>query len=322
MPPTIQRKFTVRQALLRATLTTAVAGSVLLAIVASAPRGVDDRVGAGLPRVRFLQASHAQDLEYWQDTISSPLPLEQVLVVDHARKSLDLQPFHVSSYPSGWVSDVHLATVAKAPWLEELRLGETCVTDEGIRFLTALHSLRILRLSRTRISDRALECLGTLHKLEMLDIDHTRVTDRGISHLSALQSLRVLQLGDTKISDRALLHLSKLTALEDLYLKNDRIGDDGLRHLVSLPKLGYLDLRATRVTDQGLTMLDQFPALEILRLDDCAISDAGIIHLGRIESLQVLDLFGAKGVTAAGVARLKEIRPGITICWQEKATGH
>ena len=43
------------------------------------------------------------------------------------------------------------------------------------------------------------------------------------------------------------------------------------------------------------------------------MSDEGIVNLARAKSLKVVDLFHAKFVTAAGVARLKKLRPDLLI---------
>jgi hypothetical protein len=38
-----------------------------------------------------------------------------------------------------------------------------------------------------------------------------------------------------------------------------------------------------------------------------------------MKSLKLVDLYDAQSVTAAGVERLKKLRPDLTVCWQETA---
>lgn len=211
------------------------------------------------------------------------------------------------------ITGVQLARIATLPLLEHLNLAGARVSDEGACHLGNLRSLRDLDLSHTNISDAALAGLPRLQNLEDLDLWGTEVTDEGIRHLAGLHSLRCLRLGDTKITGAALAHLSALTRLTHLALCRDDIDDESLLHLTGLRELEYLDLQGTRITDEGVDALRQFDSLHSLELHSCPISDAGLAHLSEMRSLKYVGLSHARFATAAGVAQLKKLRPGLDI---------
>ncbi|MGH9582233.1 MAG: leucine-rich repeat domain-containing protein, partial [Bryobacteraceae bacterium] len=143
--------------------------------------------------------------------------------------------------------DPALQRIAKLPLLEELSLGGTSVSDEGLNHAAGLHSLRVLRLANTKIADSALKRLSPLRRLEELDLSRTAITDAGIRDLSALTSLRVLNLSFTNISGVGFEDLTRLCHLEDLDLASTVLSDTGARHLAQLVSLRNLDLSNTKI---------------------------------------------------------------------------
>jgi hypothetical protein len=64
-------------------------------------------------------------------------------------------------------------------------LGETQVTDDGLRHLSALTGLTKLWLHDTEVSDEGLKSLGELKQLRQLMIYNTKVTAKGFEYLHA-----------------------------------------------------------------------------------------------------------------------------------------
>jgi internalin A len=75
-----------------------------------------------------------------------------------------------------------------------LYLGETQVTDLGLKELTALKSLRSLSLHKTRVTDTGLKELAALRNLQSLELSGTSVTDAGVKELQkALPACRIIR---------------------------------------------------------------------------------------------------------------------------------
>lgn len=94
-----------------------------------------------------------------------------------------------------------LAPIARA--LHWLDLGETAVTDAGLRSLGGMTNLRRLHLDRTAVTDAGLANLSGLSHLESVNLYATAVTDAGLVALRALPRLRSLYLWQTKVTPEA-----------------------------------------------------------------------------------------------------------------------
>lgn len=81
-----------------------------------------------------------------------------------------------------------------------LKLDENDITNEGVKYLTNLNSIKELQLKDTRIDDGAIPYLQQLNDLEMLHLGSTKVTIDGILHLKSLPKLKKLlfSLDDTQ----------------------------------------------------------------------------------------------------------------------------
>jgi hypothetical protein len=91
--------------------------------------------------------------------------------------------------------------------LTALRIGGTGITDEGLKHLGGLKSLKSLSLHDTSIGDAGLVHLIGLKRLEHLGLNGTRVTDAGLAQLKALASLRRLNLEATAVTPEGIERL-------------------------------------------------------------------------------------------------------------------
>jgi formylglycine-generating enzyme required for sulfatase activity len=157
------------------------------------------------------------------------------------------------------VTDFELLHLQKLAKLESLNLGNTQVTDDGLK-----------KLCDKRKNDAGQEVyFEGLPKLESLNLGNTQVTDDGLEHLKELKTLVSLVLGNTKVTDDGLktlrdtkknvfgqeLHFEGLPKLESLNLSNTQVTDAGLEHLQELKTLQWLDVENTQVTNKGLVSL-------------------------------------------------------------------
>ncbi len=219
-------------------------------------------------------------------------------------------------------------------FLEELNLGRSYATDEGIQYSKGPRGLNT-------ISVESLHGLANFNKLTKLHLDGCSVGDEGAKVIAeTLPQLVRLNLNTCKIGDQGLkATVSKLKSLESLRLENNQITDGGmsifeveespikllvlLNNKVTdqgvsflshkfLPKLRTLDLGINQLSDDGATFLAQnLKKLERLSLSSNKIGDEGTTSIGgNLKSLTSLDLarnrVGSKGAKAIG--KLKELR--------------
>lgn len=71
------------------------------------------------------------------------------------------------------------------PKLELVDLAGTQVTDDGIKHLASIATLREINLCGTQISDDGLRCLSTLARLEWVDASFTCVTEETAAEMEA-----------------------------------------------------------------------------------------------------------------------------------------
>jgi hypothetical protein len=85
--------------------------------------------------------------------------------------------------------------------LTQLDLRYTNVSDEGLKHLGSLSSVKTLCLSGTRVSDVGLRHLSSLLLLEELDLRGTGVTEEALRELGRSTNLRALYLSVPEQSD-------------------------------------------------------------------------------------------------------------------------
>jgi Leucine-rich repeat (LRR) protein len=212
------------------------------------------------------------------------------------------------------ITDAQLGAIATLRAIEKLDLEGNPITDDGMRHLAHMHSMRVLDLSHTSISDAALAYLSAMRHLEQLTLEGDDIGGESLRYLAGVGSLRDLNLSHTKISAAGLAQLGSMRQLEHLYLMGDDVDDASLSHLLGLSSLRWLYLDETGVTDKGLAPLHELTALTNLSLCDCAISDAALPNLASIRSLKHVYLVGTS-VTSAFAGELHALKPDATINW-------
>jgi Leucine-rich repeat (LRR) protein len=119
-----------------------------------------------------------------------------------------------------------------------LYLGETDITDAGLKVVAKLQQLTMLVLVGTQITDAGLKEVAKLQQLTKLDLSYTQITDAGLKEVAKLQLLTWLNLSETQITGASLKELAKLQQLTSLNLMACReITDAGVAELKkALPK--------------------------------------------------------------------------------------
>ena len=80
-------------------------------------------------------------------------------------------------------------------------MGNTKLTDAGLKSPKGLDTLQSLDLGHTGVTDAGLKHLGGLTNLQSLGLGFTGVTDAGLEHLKGLAKLRILRLSRTRVTD-------------------------------------------------------------------------------------------------------------------------
>lgn len=177
--------------------------------------------------------------------------------------------------------------------------------------IAELRGIEILSLFECQVSDDDLRSLKELRTLRVLDLPEA-IADDGLAHVANLTQLEALDLSGTKITDEGLVHLQRLRKLRVLDLSGTEITDAGLTHLRGLRQLEALNLGETRVTDEGLAKLKPLTRLELLNLFGTAVGDEGLRHLEDLPNLKYLDAFASRA-TYVGEKRLREALPNVAV---------
>jgi hypothetical protein len=179
--------------------------------------------------------------------------------------------------------------LASLPWLSEVTMSGTWVTNNMVMKLLNMPSLQALGLSGSpQIDDASLSAIVKAGRLQRLMLSSTGVTDKGLALLGGMRGLQSLWLSNCRITDAGLAHLQNLTELDLLYLDNTPITDAGLQHLRNLRDLDTLGLSGTQITGRGLAALENCQDLDGLYLTDTKLDDAGVDAIIRLRSLMLL----------------------------------
>ena len=101
---------------------------------------------------------------------------------------------------TGWNKSDY-SVLAARPDTVVLQMANEDVTDETLRYLATLQTLRVLDLSDTKVTDAGLERLKENPKLESVRVARTVVTDTGFDKVfDKLPALKQLDVSGSKIT--------------------------------------------------------------------------------------------------------------------------
>jgi hypothetical protein len=216
------------------------------------------------------------------------------------------KPFGLRLSFNKHLTDDSLKNLAHLKSLRVLVLDNTNVTGAGMKHLAGLKNLQALYLRHTKTTATGLKELVPLEKLRLLDLYATEMDDAGLAELAKIKSLHWVRLGwAKKVTDAGVKNLAALPELRWLDLSDTSVTGDSLKDLAKLEKLESLDLSSTPVRDESLKALCRAKSLQELRLQGTAITDAGLKHVAGMKGLRKLDLSGTTGITEKGRAELK-----------------
>lgn len=200
-------------------------------------------------------------------------------------------------YAEGQMTDGVLADVSRVETVTALNLsGSSAVTDDGVRHLARLTSLRHLDLSGTNVTDTGLQVLRHLPRLETISLAWTRTTDAGVRALAHCEALTHVNLAGTGAGDDALRALAGKRHLRHLAIA---LTDAGVPLLHELPRF-----KTWHGGEAVLTLLGRRSVPTQLSLRG-PLTDRGLAHLRGLNGLFSLDIDDhCLGITAAGLDAL------------------
>ncbi len=149
-------------------------------------------------------------------------------------------------------NDESLRSVCRLPWLEDLSVVNTSVTDASADELRQLKHLRSLDLRLNRITSRPLRYIGEMSELRELTLSMKLSPvpwkDEDMAFLKRLTKLEKLTLSSAALTDAWLVYIEGLPNLKSLQLYDMPITAAGLDHLTGLSNLkAVVTLQGTRV---------------------------------------------------------------------------
>jgi len=223
---------------------------------------------------------------------------------------------------SRW-TDEDFRRVGSLSGLKDLSLGAG-VTDQTLPFLCGLPALEVLQTNQAKISDEGLKPLAAVKTLKNLKFFHPggAFTGAGLAHLAELPALEQLTVaGSLSFGDEGMAAVAKLVRLKEFRTWHAGQTLDGVRHLMELKQLKSLTLGQrlaykppTSLSDETLAVLADLASLETLRLEEARLKLEPLLQLKRLAGLKSLVLEGID-LPEADVDRLRKELPGVRLQW-------
>lgn len=219
-----------------------------------------------------------------------------------------------STVKSSW-----LAHITSLP-LNTLGLHGTQIDDTAIRYILKIPTLTNLAIGDTEVTDHGLKRLSESRSILYLSLNvGRRFTNSGIKYISQMPQLISLDLGDaTSLDGSCLAHLTSMPHLTSLNLENVRISDDDIRHLAAFKDLRHLNLTNCRIDDSRLAEITKIGTLLVLNLAGNDISDKRLGSLSKLTRLNHLTLKACPSVSGAAVTRLRAAMPHCNITYSDR----
>jgi hypothetical protein len=244
------------------------------------------RIGTGYGEKKFTSAGI-------KAIVDARMPAE----FDFDKKLIDDALFE-SLVKKGWLygptpAGADRKRPAKAVEVKVIDLGDSQVTDKGMRAVLDCVNVESLFLQNTRVTDETLQNLKGFAKLEYLALEKTKVTATGLQAITACP-IKHLALEGCELTEGMFEAMGKMTSLEDLWLSETKMKAVWLKHVATLPKLKELNLRKADFDDDAVQYVVTMKSMKNLTLNDTQLGDAGFTKLLKLPKLERLYVDGTK----------------------------
>ena len=200
------------------------------------------------------------------------------------------------------------------------------IDDERLSQLATLQSLENLQTNLAQITDDGVRPLARLKSLRNLKFFHPgkAFSGAGLAHLAEMPNLeRLTVAGSLEFNDDGMAAVARLPHLKEFRTWHAGSTNDGVKKLLDAKSLKSLHL-GQRLTyklpvcpnDETLDVLAQMTSLETLILDEARLSLPALRKLKGLPALKKLTLMGID-ISKEDVGLLKSESPSVKIEWTE-----
>lgn len=182
----------------------------------------------------------------------------------------------------GEVTDEGIKSLSGMKSLKYLWFIRSDVTDEHIRVLKNNNTLESLRFSSPHVSSEVFETLVTIPNLKTLAFSNVRPEQDFDSRwhlLAELEQLTYLDVTGIRLSKKHLEPFEKLRNLRQLEIECPNVVDKALgQAMAGMKNLDEVHITAvTSITDKEIKKIAALPKLSILSIDETQITDDGLM---------------------------------------------
>jgi len=223
---------------------------------------------------------------------------------------------------SAW-TEADFRQLGQLTHLKSLSLGRG-VTDTTLPLFCGLPELEVLQTNESQVSDDGIKALARLTSLKNLKLFHPgkAFTGTGLAQLAGMPNLeRLTVAGSLAFGDEGMAAASKLTRLKELRTWHAGQTLEGVKKLKELKNLKNLTLGQrlaytppTTLSDETLAVLAELASLETLQLEEARLKLEALGQLKALANLKKLILAGID-LPEADVERLRSEMPKVEIQW-------
>jgi hypothetical protein len=223
------------------------------------------------------------------------------------------------------LTDADFAALGRLAHLKSLDVNNG-LTDDRLALLAGLAELESLQTNLAQVTDDGLKPLAKLRSLRTLKFYHPgpSFSGKGLAHLADLPHLQSLTVaGSLAFNDDGMAAVARLKTLQEFRTWHAGATNEGVKKLKDLPNLKSLNLgqRLTYKppacpTDETIDILADLKTLETLQLSETRLNFASLQRLKQLPMLKKLTLEGVD-LSKADLERLKKELPTAAITWTE-----
>lgn len=280
--------------------------------------------------VRKTKVLYKESLRWRPDAATSEKRIREDFVDAQKKKKADYGDFNLSKKSFkliGKLSNVEdlvltratfdeewLSYITKLP-LKELVLEGTPLSDKGIPYILKLKKLKSLSIGDTEVTDEGLRLLSSSRTLKDINITLGRcITNDGIKYLGEMKQLKMISFPNSKaLTGDCFPYLSNLRKLIHINAKGIPSTPENISALENLPRLWMLVLADCNLKDAHIEELSKCSSLGVLNISGSDITDKSLPYLAKLTSLRRLALKDCPKLSEEGVNELQAKLPGCTI---------
>jgi hypothetical protein len=203
------------------------------------------------------------------------------------------------------ITDDDLKELAQFPNLKRVEFSGEKVTGTGLAALTKL-PIEELHIGFCRgLTNDGLKEIGKIKTLRVLILPQGKFDDDGMKQLAELTNLEELTVS-YGVNDVGMYVCKNFKKLRKVNANNCGVSDGAMKALLECPELRVLELYGSKVTDLGYSYIGKMSKLEELRTS-YNITDKGVAELGKLEKLRKLDVWNSS-VTIKGIRALPNLK--------------